>query len=315
MAEQSISEVTRRRIFDLIASEGIAWWGRIGEIAFLERLYDLTKLPSTDYRYKTADLDIRTHRIAFSDWEDDWVFYDKRFKLLRGPDSVFVNFLAEMLHPVVRASPVEVDKLVAAFNEALHADGWELYEATRISARSVFAGRRTTQGMQPGLEAAQNLADQLDASYVSRQITRMESAVESDPELAIGTAKEFVETVCRTILDEHGEEVPTRTDLPSLVRQTLRTLDLVPEKASDRGKAGEVVKRVLMNLATISDNAAALRNIHGSGHGKKATTHVLEPRHARLAVGAASTLAVFLYETHRHLSSDSVGQAAGEPPT
>jgi hypothetical protein len=34
------------------------------------------------------------------------------------------------------------------------------------------------------------------------------------------------------------------------------------------------------------------------GHGKTADAKGLHPRHAKLAVGAASTLAVFLVETH-----------------
>jgi hypothetical protein len=72
-----------------------------------------------------------------------------------------------------------------------------------------------------------------------------------------------------------------------------------PTDVAVKAKAVETVRRVLMNLATIADGAASLRNIHGSGHGKKATTRGLEPRHARLAVGAASALAVFLDETHQ----------------
>jgi hypothetical protein len=57
---------------------------------------------------------------------------------------------------------------------------------------------------------------------------------------------------------------------------------------------------MLMNLATLVQGSAELRNAYGTGHGKSKTQarHGLTSRHARLAVGASATLAVFLYETH-----------------
>ncbi len=63
-------------------------------------------------------------------------------------------------------------------------------------------------------------------------------------------------------------------------------------------KAAETIKRLLSNLATITQGVSELRNRYGTGHGKAAGSKVLGPRHAKLAVGAASTLAVFLVETH-----------------
>jgi len=43
---------------------------------------------------------------------------------------------------------------------------------------------------------------------------------------------------------------------------------------------------------------AELRNHYGSGHGREPTAKGLQPRHTRLAVGAAATLVTFLFETH-----------------
>ena len=65
-----ISQVTRRDIFDYLRTEGVPWWGRLSEVAFLARLYNLEALPSTDRRFKTADSDIRQHRVANYDWDD-----------------------------------------------------------------------------------------------------------------------------------------------------------------------------------------------------------------------------------------------------
>jgi hypothetical protein len=55
---------------------------------------------------------------------------------------------------------------------------------------------------------------------------------------------------------------------------------------------------LLNNLSSIGHQLAELRNLYGTGHGKL-TDHIgLEKRHAKLAVGAAATLALFLFESH-----------------
>ncbi|MGW4728701.1 AbiJ-related protein [Streptomyces shenzhenensis] len=87
--------MTRRDIFDYLRGEGGTWWGRLDEIDFLEDLYDLDGLASTDSRLTTARGDIVQHRVNNPlDWPDDWVFEDPRFQLLDGPDEVLLAFLA-----------------------------------------------------------------------------------------------------------------------------------------------------------------------------------------------------------------------------
>jgi len=56
---------------------------------------------------------------------------------------------------------------------------------------------------------------------------------------------------------------------------------------------------LLMNLASVANRMAEVRNLYGTDHGKYAKTKGLQTHHARLAIGAASTLAVLLFETHQ----------------
>src|ERR1019366_8765336 len=105
-----VSEVTRRSIIDFFAVSKMGWAGRLDEDDFLARLYDLTKMPSEDRRFRNAAGDIHQHRINNFDWDDDWVFYDSRFNLLHAPDDQFFRFLCETLHPIVRPSPKEANK-------------------------------------------------------------------------------------------------------------------------------------------------------------------------------------------------------------
>lgn len=294
-----ITEATRRNIIDAFTVENCSWSGRFEETEFLVRLFDLNSLPSKDYRYTTAAEDIWKHRIMNNDWPDDWVFYDDRFDIFHGPDERFLQFLCEMVHPVVRPDADEATRLVKLFNEHLSKDGWEIVEKTRISDKLVYAARPLVAGPGVSVKAAKEVAFTLDAAYVSQQITRMESAVASDPELAIGTAKEFLETVCKTILSERRVQYDKNEKLPKLVKLTVNELKIVPDELSNVEQATESVRVLLKNLGAVGHHLAELRNPFGTGHGKESKHTGLKPQHARLAVGAASTLGVFLFECHR----------------
>jgi hypothetical protein len=137
-----ISEVTRRGIVDFLTAGDFTWCGRLADDEFLARLYDLTKLPSTDHRYRNAAGDIHQHRINNDDWSNDWVFYDSRFNLLHAPDEDFLWFLCETVHPVVRPDTGEARKLADAYNKELSSDGWSLAEVRQISGKPVFAASK-----------------------------------------------------------------------------------------------------------------------------------------------------------------------------
>jgi hypothetical protein len=293
-----ISQVTRRDIFDAMTAESIDWAGRLDGQAFLSRLFDLQSLPSTDNRYKDAAGDIWKHTVANDDWEYHWIFHDSRFNLLNCDDEILLRFLCETIHPIVRPDVTEAERYCQLYNEYLKQDGFQLVEKTKLSGKPIFVGKFVGVGATPGLAAARNTLVGTDPGYVAQQITRMEAAVLNDPGLAIGTAKELVETCCKTILIERGVTFSKNADLPELVKLTSKELELTPDDIQGKAKAGDTIKRLLSNLATITQGVAELRNHYGTGHGKPAGAKGLQLRHAKLAVGAASTLAVFLAETH-----------------
>lgn len=170
-------------------------------------------------------------------------------------------------------------------------------EAKKLAERSRAIASRLLAG-GPSLDDLKQKAKSLDANHLAEQISRMEDAVETDPSLAIGTAKELIETCCKTILSERGQEISGTPDIPTLTKATLKELNLVPEGVPNAARGADVIKRLLSNLSTIGHGLAELRGLYGTGHGQHGSTSGLTTRHAKLAVGAASTLAVFLFETH-----------------
>ena len=97
---------------------------------------------------------------------------------------------------------------------------------------------------------------------------------------------------------ERGVVFAKDEDLPSLVRTTIKALKIVPDNLAKLGGTEKTLTILLNSLGSIGHQLAELRNMYGTGHGKL-THHVgLEKRNAKLAIGAAATLALFLFDSH-----------------
>jgi hypothetical protein len=265
-------------------------------------------MPSTDGRpeYDNAEKDIWKHRVMNSDWPDSWVFTDGRFDLLFGPDEAFLKFLAETIHPVVRTDTAECESMAREYNSAPAVDGWEIYPTKTISGKPVFSYRQLTDSSTPHLDEVSKVAEKLSGHYIGQQSRRLRDAVGKDPELAIGTAKEFLETLCKAILADCEIPVAKDIDFPALVKTTIKNLSVVPPELAEDSQTSRMVTALLGNLGAIGHQLAEIRNQFGTGHGRNTAYVGLQKRHAKLVVGAAVTLAVFLYECHEAEAAKAV---------
>ena len=150
--DQAVDRKTRQNILDWMAIEQVYWAGSLGDIEFLSRIYDLAQMPSSDARYESADQDIRQHRVNNEDWDDGWVFSDDRFDLLGCLDAVFLAFLTEILHPVVRRDADSARRIAAAFNQIIVASGYQLVEAEDLGGHPVFAAQAQSSRGYPSVE-------------------------------------------------------------------------------------------------------------------------------------------------------------------
>ncbi len=293
-----ISNITRKNIFDFIQIENIWWSGRLSEIDFLARIFDLESMESYDNRFPNAAGDIWQHRVNNYDWEDNWIYSDQRFNLLNCADSIFLNFLCEMIHPLVRVDSSEVTRLLQLFNESLKEDNFEIVEKAKISGKPIYIGRLKIAGQETIRKQAVEIKQILNADYVTQQINLMESSIDNSPHISIGLAKELIETCCKSIFDERNEQYDKNWDLPKLMKETTKLLKLTPDDIPNEAKASSSIKQILGSLSSVVQGIGEVRNEYGSGHGKDGKFKGLQPRHAKLAVGAASTLAIYLLETH-----------------
>ena len=121
---------------------------------------------------------------------------------------------------------------------------------------------------------------------------RMLTAAEIDPEDAITSARALVESTCKAILEELEIPYEDRWNLGRLYKEAAQALQLSPS-----GYHEQVFKQILSGMFSVSHGLAEVRNAFGDAHGKGKQPVRATPRHARLAVNAAGTLAVFLLET------------------
>lgn len=127
---------------------------------------------------------------------------------------------------------------------------------------------------------------------VEIEYDRAYKTIESDPEAAVTAACSIVESVCKIFLEREGGEMPGKQVLGPLWSAVADRLGLSPKLVADND-----LKQILQGLYSIADGVAALRTHEGSAHGRSTKTYRIAPRHARLAVHAAHTMALFILET------------------
>jgi hypothetical protein len=173
-----------------------------------------------------------------------------------------------------------------------------LKNGLKLDGFEYVGGKLESVGRLRQLDALAKATESFDTPELHRQIERLYKAVDDDPAFAIGTAKDLVETACKTILTERGHAIDKSWDLGELVKETRKALRLLPEDVPEAAKGAATVLKLLGSLGNIAQGLGELRNLYGTGHGKHGKVKGLSQRHARLAAGAASTLATFLFETH-----------------
>jgi len=140
------------------------------------------------------------------------------------------------------------------------------------------------------------------AVHIEQQVHALELAItENNSGLAFDLAKALVESVCITILKDRGCEPNKNEDLPVLLKETLKDLQLVPDGHPDGKTPTESLKRIVGGLANTIHGICELRNAEGfASHGKDASwLQILGPVQVHLVARAADAIVNFIFKTHK----------------
>ena len=141
----------------------------------------------------------------------------------------------------------------------------------------------------PVVDSVERTLTIFDTEEIRRAWGRVSKRLDGDPAAAITSARSLVESVCKHILDEIGEEYDDSKDV---FGPTAKLLKLAPDQQSE-----QTFRRMTGACQSIVGSVESIRNLYGDAHGKGGTHALASPRHAELAVNAAGTLAVFLIQT------------------
>ncbi len=143
------------------------------------------------------------------------------------------------------------------------------------------------------LEEVEAAAGIHDVGELNKHAARIRLGIRDDPAQAIGSAKELLESVLKTIIGD--DSLKSDADINGLLKQVRGVLNLDPKSVTGAAPVAETLKRTLSSLGQIVIGVAEVRNLCGTGHGRS-QSYDLEIAHARLVVNSAIAIATFLLE-------------------
>jgi len=154
--------------------------------------------------------------------------------------------------------------------------------------------RLETGEVTPAEEDIEGGLKSFSSEEVNRSWRRMIRRIADDPDGAITASRTLLETVLKHILDDRNVWYDhDRIELPDLYKKVQTELALAPEQHQE-----QIVKQILGGCSGIVNGLGTMRNKLGDAHGSGSRRVRPLPRHARLAVNLAGSMALFLTDTH-----------------
>ena len=196
-----------------------------------------------------------------------------------------------------------VGRIVEGWMEAPLAPGDWLYEERMAEIerlKKVFAdaklqylqGGRLAPAAGVPSKTLEQFVKERDSSAIEEEFTRALTNVDTKPREAVSAASNILESICKTYIAEEGLEMPQKQDLKPVWTVVRKHLGFDPGAIEDTD-----LQTILSGMISVVDGIGALRTHASSAHGAGVKVYKLEPRHARLAVHAAHTVALFILES------------------
>lgn len=131
-----------------------------------------------------------------------------------------------------------------------------------------------------------------DIASIEGEFDRALANVDSNPREAVSAASNILESLCKAYIEEQGLEMPAKQDLQPIWTLVRKDLGFDPSKIEDND-----LQKIVSGLISIVDGIGALRTHASSAHGAGTKSYKLEGRHARLAIHASHTVALFVLES------------------
>jgi hypothetical protein len=213
-------------------------------------------------------------------------------------DSYFV--LGRILEEFMEVEPPDDTGLFSWFGHEF-ASAKELWHAKKQRVESVLqkyglrylrGGRITETGTGLASEALAQALEENDFDTIEVEFRRALQTVADDPGAAITAGCAILEALFKYYLERKKIDLPSKQTIKPLWSAIQKELGLDPKNQTDAD-----IQRILSGMTSVVDGIGALRTHAGSAHGGGKLRYRVKPRHARLLINSAHTLALFLIES------------------
>ena len=180
-----------------------------------------------------------------------------------------------------------------SFNTDLQAKNKSRIEEVlaKSNLRYVQGGIVCTSAASPSL-TLKGIIKKHDITFINSEFDRALKNIESSPPEAVSAACNILESICKVYIEDEDLEMPKKLDLQPVWAVVRTDLGFDPKSIEDRD-----LKEILSGMFATVNGIAALRSHASSAHGAGRKRYFLEPRHARLAIHSAHTIASFIMES------------------
>lgn len=131
-----------------------------------------------------------------------------------------------------------------------------------------------------------------DSRAISDEFDRAAKKADTEPREAVSAAANILESICKHYIEDRVLPMPAKQTLSELWSVVRKDLGFDPSAVAD-----DDLRTILTGLIQVVQGLGAFRTHASSAHGPGPKAYRLEARHSRLAVHAAHTVALFLFES------------------
>ena len=155
-----------------------------------------------------------------------------------------------------------------------------------------ISGGIVSDGRSAPSKSLSDLIKGRDIPSIEMEFTRALENVNSEPREAVSAACNILESIFKIYISDEKLVTPKKQDLQGLWKVVREDLGFDPSQLEDND-----LKKILSGIFSVVDGIGAFRTHASSAHGQGRKIYKLKPRHARLAIHSAHTLALFVLET------------------
>lgn len=158
---------------------------------------------------------------------------------------------------------------------------------------SYSSGGIISKGEGLATKTLSELIKKKNIQAIDQEFERALKNVQSSPREAVSAACNILESLFKVYIEEHSHlQMPAKQDLQSVWKVVKTDLGLDASKLEERD-----LQEIVSGIMATVNGIGALRTHASAAHGAGKKPYNLKPRHAKLAIHAAHTIAAFVLET------------------